>query len=135
MTPITRLCLGATLATYLALFVGEALLWRQPLLQAVVTPKLNPGLGVDIAVQGQVLRALFANQGAYNLALALGGLAGWRMVARGRGDAGLALVRFVCVVGIGAGLVLAATTEVYGGAAAQVVFPALALAGLRQRPA
>lgn len=137
MSRTSRILFLITLVTFLGFFVIEALLWTMPWVQNLLLPQLNPGLAYPAAVQGQILRSLFVNQGVYNLLLALGGCAA--LMAERRGDLRLATmaVGYFSLVAIGAAVTLLMSTHAYGLAVLQALFPMMALVSLRrdqQRP-
>jgi putative membrane protein len=124
---LATIVFGLVIGVHLAFFAGEALLWSSPVVQHFVLPQLNPGLSVPERVQAEVLRALFFNQGFYNLFVSFGGLVGIVLIARGRVPAGVTLVRFVSAFAFGAGLVLMASTSAIAGGAVQASLGASAL--------
>jgi putative membrane protein len=106
---------------HVAFFVVEALLWSNPSVSALALSKLNGDLSVSLPDQAASLKNLFINQGFYNLFLALAGVVGLLLIGRGRRSAGYALVGYMCLSALGAGLVLAASTTAYAGAFVQAV--------------
>jgi len=127
MTSGAKVFVGLVIAFHVLAFVAEAILWMSPAVHGIAVARLNPGLQIDVLQQAAVLRALFINQGFYNLLLALGGLGGLVLLGRGHREAGVALVRYACVFAVGAGLVLLATTSAYAGAFLQAGLGAIAL--------
>jgi putative membrane protein len=74
------------------------------------------------------------NQGFYNLLLAVAGIVGLRSIKRGADAAGYALVFYMCLSALGAGIVLALSTRAYLGAVLQSAPAAFALVSLRHAP-
>lgn len=132
MTNRTRLLTGLMIATYLGFFLVEAVLWTIPWVNAILLPQLNPSLDYAPPMQVDVLRALFINQGVYNLLLALGGVMGLRLWARGDVRAAQALLRFLAIFAIGAAVTLLLTTHAYLLGAVQLVVPIVLLPSLRR---
>lgn len=87
----------------------------------------NPPKSLDFATHALVLKKLFINQGFYNLFFALGGLAGLHYVNKNKA-VGYALMTLVCFSAMGAGIVLAVTSNAYILAFLQAVPAAVALA-------
>lgn len=132
MTNLTRMLLGVMIATYLGFFLVEALLWTLPWVHDLLLPQLNPGLPYPAGVQVEILEALFRNQGVYNLLLGLGGVYGLHLWKLGSLEAGVALLTFLCLFAVGAGLTLLATTDAYLLGAAQVAIPLAALPSMQR---
>jgi len=61
-----------TIAIHVLVFVGESLLWGNPLIIERVLLKIDAPAGISLSDQAQVLEVLFYNQGFYNLFVALG---------------------------------------------------------------
>jgi len=119
-----------TIVIHVLVFIGESLLWGEPVIIDRVLSKVNAPLGVSPSDQAQILEVLFFNQGFYNLFVALGGVAGLVLYRYGRIQEGLALVCYTCLFALGAGVVLASTTTAYPAAAIQGLPPLIALIGL-----
>lgn len=132
MTNRTRLLTSLMIATYLGFFLVEAVLWTVPWVNAILLPQLNPGLDYAPPMQVDVLRALFINQGAYNLLLALGGVMGLRLWARGEVRSAQVLLRFLALFAIGAAVTLLLTTHAYLLGAVQLIVPVVLLPSLRR---
>lgn len=132
MSRLTNIVVGVTIATFLGFFIIEALLWTWPLAYQLLLPQLNPGLGYPLAEQADTLRALFINQGVYNLMVAIGGIAGLVMANGSNPVAGRLLVRYTCLFALGAAVTLLATTEAYALGILQGLFPLAALLMLRR---
>ena len=133
MPAFARIVVGLLVLLHLVIFVFEAMLWLSPAVYALALPKLNPGLEHPLAQQAQVLRALFINQGTYNLLVAAGAALGLILVGRQRREAGLALIRFTATIAMCAGIVLAMSTVAYGLATAQAAVGSLTLVAFRPR--
>jgi putative membrane protein len=119
-----------TFAIHILIFIGESLLWGEPVIIDKVLSKVDAPAGISPSDQAQILEVLFFNQGFYNLFVALGGIAGLVLYKYGRIQEGLTLVCYTCLIAFGAGVVLAATTTAYPAAAIQGLPPLIALAGL-----
>ncbi|TPG52056.1 DUF1304 family protein [Sphingomonas glacialis] len=132
MTNAARLLTCIMIATYFGFFMVEAVLWTVPWVNAILLPQLNPDLRYAPHMQVEILRALFLNQGAYNLLLAVGGLLGLRLWAHGDVRAGRILLRFIALFAIGAAITLLATTHAYLLGAVQLLVPAALLPLLRR---
>ncbi len=127
-----RLLVSFVVVFHTAAFALEALLWMRPGVYEAILPRLSPLTAVDAHDQALILQVLFVNQGFYNLFLAGIGLVGLILMARGKIAAGRALIAALCLVAVGAGLVLLLTTQAYIGAALQAVPAAIALVLLRR---
>lgn len=132
MTNLTRLLTLVMIATYLGFFVVEAILWTVPFVHRILLPQLNPGLAYPAATQVAVLRALFVNQGVYNLLLGIGGVAGLKLWKHGEARAGQVLISFLSLFAIGAALTLLVTTHAYLLGVVQLVVPVALLRSLRR---
>ena len=132
MSRTTKLFAYFTIATFLAFFVIEAVLWTWPLVYGILLPQLNPANALPLPEQAEVLRALFINQGLYNLLAAAGGGTGLFLVSRGRVEAGRLFVTYNFVFAIGAAVTLLASTHAYVLGVAQAAFPVLGLVLLRR---
>jgi len=119
-----------TIVIHVLVFIGESLLWGEPVILDRVLSKVNAPEGVSPSDQAQILEVLFFNQGFYNLFVALGGVAGLVLYRYGRTQGGLALVCYTCLFALGAGVILASTTTAYLAAAIQGLPPLIALVGL-----
>ena len=128
MAASTRGLIAFVILFHAAAFALEALLWMQPGVYENALPRINAQTALALHDQAVVLRALFINQGAYNLMLAVAGCVGFYLLRSGETAAGKALLRYMCLTAVGAGLVLACTTRAYVGAALQAVPAALAIA-------
>lgn len=126
MTRLTHTLIWLVILAFGLFFVLEVLLWMQPMVYVLLLPvfQIPGGLGLD--VQALVLKKLFINQGFYNLFIAGSGIVGLKAYRLGRVEAAYALIAFMCVASIGAGLVLVYTTIAYPLALAQIA-PAAAL--------
>jgi len=112
---------------HLAAFAAEAVFWMNPTVHELFLSAINPGQTTAPLEQAAILKTALISQGAYNLLLALGALAGLWMILTGRAESGVVLVGFAAVVALGAGLVLIATTQAYVGGAVQAGIGALTL--------
>jgi putative membrane protein len=131
MNPLSRGLVAFVVLFHLGAFVLEALLWMEPVVYERVLGRLTDTTTIGLRDQALVLRALFVNQGFYNLFLASAGIAGFVALARGQAAVGRALIQYMCLFALGAGLVLAASTHAYVGALLQATPAALALLTLR----
>ncbi|MDZ5450512.1 DUF1304 family protein [Labrys sp. ZIDIC5] len=113
--------------TYFAFFLVEAVLWMWPPVHNFLLPQLNSGLDYPVSEQALILRTLFVNQGVYNLMLGLAGIAGLILVARGKVEPGLTLIKFACLFALGAAGILLTTTSAYVLGIVQALFPMFAL--------
>jgi putative membrane protein len=127
MNKTTEIFVIITIATFWAFFLVEAPLWMWPFVHEMLIPQLNPDLRFPTTDQAETLRALFINQGIYNLMVAIGGVAGIFLVRRGRVELGRGLVVYTCLFAIGAAVTLLLTTEAYLLGVVQIVFPSVAL--------
>lgn len=125
MNLTTKVLVWLIVALHALFFLFEAVFWGQPSMTAIAISKLNGPASVSAADQIAVLRVLFINQGFYNLFLACSGVVGLVLINRGDTSAGRALLTYMCLSAIGAGIVLATTTTAYAGAFAQAA-PAIA---------
>src|ERR1700712_3015394 len=92
-------------------FVLEAVFWMQPFVYNLLLAWFNnPPASLGYEMHALVLKKLFINQGFYNLFFCLGGLSGLYQLKKNK-VAGYGLILFVCFAAIGAGLVLAATSN------------------------
>ncbi|MFT7372781.1 MAG: putative membrane protein [Oleiphilaceae bacterium] len=119
-----------TIVIHVLVFVGESLLWGNPLIIERVLSKIDAPAGISLSDQAQILEVLFYNQGFYNLFVALGGVGGLILYKYGRIQEGIVLVCYMCLFALGAGVVLASTTTAYPAAVIQGLPPLIALAGL-----
>jgi putative membrane protein len=130
MNRLTKPLVLFVVVFHLLVFVVEAFLWMRPGIHGIVLARLSDSLKVDPHEQALILKALFINQGFYNLFLAVAGIAGLALLKRGKAPAGYALIGYMCLSAAGAGLVLALSTTAYVGAFLQAAPAALALLGL-----
>jgi putative membrane protein len=128
-----KLLIWFVIIFHFAAFVLEAFLWMQPGIYQAVLPRLTNRASPPALEQALVLRALFVNQGFYNLFLALAGVSGMVLSRRGHRPAGHALCCYMCLSALGAGIVLALSTRAYAGAFLQAVPSAVALVLMWQR--
>lgn len=119
-----------TFAIHVLIFVGESLLWGNPIIIERVLSKIDAPAGISSNDQAQILEVLFYNQGFYNLFIALGGVGGLILYRYGRTQEGTAIVCYACLFVFAAGIVLASTTTAYPAALIQGLPPIIALAGL-----
>jgi putative membrane protein len=133
MNAVAKVLVVLLIVAHVAFFAGEALLWLNPAVHGFALPKLNPGVDAPAALQAQVLRTLFINQGVYNLMLALGGAVGLALANRNAAG-GVTLVRFVCAFAVGAGVTLGLSTQAYAAAVLQASLGGLAFAATLLRP-
>jgi putative membrane protein len=119
-----------TIVAHILIFIIESLLWDVPVVIGKVLSKVDAPAGVSPIDQAQILEVIFFNQGFYNLFVALGGIAGIVLYSYGRKQEGIALVCYICLFALGAGVVLASTTTAYPAAILQSLPPLIALAGL-----
>jgi putative membrane protein len=89
-------------------------------------------LTVDQATQAAVLRALFINQGVYNLMAAVAGMTALYFIKRGDTATGNAFVVYTCLFGMVAAATLILSTHAYALGAAQLAFPAVTLLLVRK---
>jgi len=122
-----------TIFIHVLVFVGESLLWGEPLIIERVLSKIDAPAGISLSDQAQILDVLFYNQGFYNLFVALGGVGGLILYKYGRIQEGIALVCYMCFFALGAGVVLASTTTAYPAAILQGLPPLIALTGIFYR--
>ena len=120
-------------AFHAALFVVEALLWMHPAVHEFALHRLAIKTTLDLPGQALVLRALFVNQGFYNLFLASAGIAGLIFLGRGNAPVGHTLIIYMCMSAAGAGIALGASTPATIGAILQGLPAALALAAILPR--
>ncbi len=123
---ITLILVLFVILFHMAVFVAESFLWIQPFIHEFAIAKLNAGVDVGVYDQALILKKLFYNQGFYNLFLALGGVAGLIAMARGNAGAGKALIMYMCLFAVGAGLILGLSAQAYIGAFMQGGVAALA---------
>jgi uncharacterized membrane protein len=117
---------------HFAVFVAEAFLWMTPAIYEPALGRLGVPAAVDLHEQALTLRALFLNQGFYNLFLSGSGLVGLIVTQRGNPIAGHTLVRYACISALGAGIVLGASTAAYVGAFLQAFPSGLVLLLMRR---
>ncbi len=132
MNGVTRVFVYLTIVTFLGFFLIEALLWTWPLVYEILLPQLNPELSFAPADQAQILRALFINQGAYNLLVAAAGVSGLVLISRGQVETGRSFLVYTCLFGVGAAITLLATTHAFVLGAFQLIGPVVALALMRR---
>ena len=130
MNLITLVFSILTIFIHVLVFVGESLLWGNPLIIERVLSKIDAPAGISLSDQAQILEVLFYNQGFYNLFVALGGVGGLILYKYGRIQEGTVLVCYMSLFALGAGVVLASTTTAYPAAVIQGLPPFIALAGL-----
>ena len=107
-------------------FFAEAILWMQPLVHNLLLDWFNnPPASMPYEMHALVLKKLFINQGFYNLFFAIGGIGGLLQLKKNR-IVGYGLMLRVCFAGIGAGLVLAITSNAYLLASLQCLPAAIA---------
>jgi putative membrane protein len=128
MNSLVRVLVRFVVAFHLLVFVVETFLWMHPGVHEVVLNRLTDTTSVDPGHQALILRALFVNQGFYNLFLAIAGFSGLLLLRRENTAAGYALIGYMCCSAASAGLVLAFSTRLYVGAFLQAAPPAVALA-------
>ena len=128
MSPATRALVVAVCVFHVAAFVVEAFLWMQPGIHEFALDRISDPSPLALHDRALVLRALFVNQGFYNLFLSGAGFAGLLLAKRGHVQAAYALILYMCLSAVGAGLVLSLTTRAYAGAFLQAAPAALALA-------
>jgi putative membrane protein len=105
-------------------FILEAIFWMQPFVHNLLLDWFNnPPASLGYEIHALVLKKLFINQGFYNLFFAIGGVVGLYQLNK-NSLVGYALILLVCFAAIGAGLVLAVTSNAYLLAFLQAV-PAL----------
>jgi putative membrane protein len=114
-----------------AVFVVEAFLWMRPGIHEPILKRLATEGSVGVHEQALVLQAFLVNQGFYNSFLAIAGIAGLAFLRRGNAPVGYALIVYMCLSAVGAGLVLAISTHAYVGAFLQAVPAAVALVAMR----
>lgn len=127
MPPIAK-----ALALFVAIFhtsiaVVETAFWMHPAVHTLAVKRLTAGSDLSPLVQAQTLKTLFLNLGFYNLFLAIAGIAGLILLARGHLTAGRTLVAYMCVSAVGAGIVLLLSTGAAIGAGLQALPAAAAL--------
>lgn len=98
---------------FLLFFILEVIFWMQPFVHNLLLDWFNnPPADLSYEIHALVLKKLFINQGFYNLFFAFGGIFGFYQLNKNTAIA-YALLLFVCFAGIGAGLVLAITSNAY----------------------
>jgi len=98
---------------FLMFFILEAIFWMQPFVHNLLLDWFNnPPASLGYEMHALVLKKLFINQGFYNLFFAIGGIAGLNQLKRNL-QAGYVLLLLVCFAALGAGLVLALTSNAY----------------------
>ena len=135
MNGLTKTFATFVVVFHFAVFIVEVFFWMQPSIHEFALTRVAEPAAVEPLVQATILRTLFVNQGFYNLFLSIAGGAGLALSSRGRKEAGEALVACACLSALGAGLVLAATTKAYLGAAMQGLPGAIAIAAMFWRGA
>lgn len=94
-------------------FILEAIFWMQPFVHNLLLDWFNnPPKDLNYEIHALVLKKLFINQGFYNLFFAIGGIAGLYQLKKNL-SAGYALILLMSFAAIGAGLVLAITSNAY----------------------
>ncbi|WP_296146898.1 DUF1304 domain-containing protein [uncultured Flavobacterium sp.] len=98
---------------FLLFFILEVIFWTQPFVHNLLLDWFNnPPADLSYEIHALVLKKLFINQGFYNLFFAIGGIFGFYLLKKNPINA-YTLLLFVCFAGIGAGLVLAITSNAY----------------------
>ncbi len=117
----TKALVVFVIIVFFMFFILEAVFWTQPFVHNLLLDWFNnPPESLSYEVHALVLKKLFVNQDFYNLFFAIGGIAGLYQLKR-NGTAGYALLLLVCFAAIGAGLVLAGTSNAYLLASLQAV--------------
>ncbi|AUD05570.1 DUF1304 family protein [Spirosoma pollinicola] len=94
-------------------FILETVFWMQPFVHNLLLDWFNnPPVTLGYEMHALVLKKLFINQGFYNLFFTIGGIAGLCQLKKNKA-VGYALILLVCFAAIGAGLVLAVTSNAY----------------------
>jgi uncharacterized membrane protein len=122
---LLRGLVAAIVMFHAAIFVVEVFFWMRPGVHGVALGRLVDHLDPDPMQQALTLKTLFVNLGFYNLFLAGAGIAGMILLSRGNQPAGRALIAWMSVCAVCAGLVLLVSTQALIGAAAQAVPAAL----------
>lgn len=103
-------------------FLMESVFWLNPTVHSIFL--------VDSVASAELLNAYVKNQGYYNLFLAIGIFAGLWIMGRNK-DLGRALITYICLVMIGAAIVLRLTIpDMTTGPYIQGVAPLIALIAL-----
>ena len=119
MSTITKIFAGLAGVIHVLFFLMESVFWMTPAIHGIFLVE-----SVEVA---EALNVYVKNQGYYNLFLALGMFAGIALLSRNR-VAGRTLIGFVCLVMIGAALVLRFTIpDMASGPYIQGVAPLIAL--------
>lgn len=122
MSTIAKIFAGLAGLIHILFFLMESVLWLNPAVHSVFL--------VESVANAELLDVYVKNQGYYNLFLALGMLAGLWMMTQ-RKDAGRILVMYLCLVMIGAAIVLRFTIPgMTAGPFIQGVPPLIALIAL-----
>lgn len=113
ITRFTKALIIFVIIDFLLFFILEAIFWMQPLVYDILLTMFNnPPSSLPYSMHALVLKKLFINQGFYNLFLAVGGMAGLYYLNTNRA-VGYALILLVSFSAVGAGLVLALTSNAY----------------------
>jgi putative membrane protein len=127
MSVSAKVLVAAIALFHAVIFVVESFFWMTPAVYGVALKRLVERVSPDPLQQALTLKILFVNLGFYNLFVAGAGIAGMVLLVRGERPAGKALIVWMCVSALCAGLVLLVSTQALIGAAAQAVPAALAL--------
>ncbi|VAW89840.1 hypothetical protein MNBD_GAMMA17-196 [hydrothermal vent metagenome] len=115
------------IAFHLLAFVVEAFFWMNPAVYSSVLKDKDPLVNVDLYEQALILKMLFINQGFYNLMVAVGGILGFVLIAKGKESEGLYLLGYMSLFATVAGIALLFSAHAYAGAILQGVPAALAM--------
>ena len=113
LTRFTKAIFVFVIFDFFMFFILEAIFWMHPFVHDLLLDWFNnPPASLGYDMHALVLKKLFINQGFYNLFFAIGGISGlWQL--RKNKAVGFALILWVCFAAMGAGLVLAVTSNAY----------------------
>ncbi|TCD11582.1 DUF1304 family protein [Pedobacter frigidisoli] len=125
LTRFTRALVVFVIFDFFMFFILEAIFWMQPFVHNLLLDWFNnPPASLGYEMHALVLKKLFINQGFYNLFFVIGGIAG--LYQQKIKSVGYALILLVCFAAVGAGLVLAVTSNAYLLACLQAIPAAIA---------
>jgi putative membrane protein len=127
MSVSARILVAVVALFHASIFIVETFFWMTPSVYGVALKRLVDQVGPNPMQQAMTLKTLFVNLGFYNLFLAGAGIAGMVLLSRGNRPAGKALIVWMCVSAMCAGVVLLVSTQALIGAAAQAIPAAFAL--------
>ena len=113
LSRLTKALVVFVLFDFFMFFILEAVFWMQPFVHNLLLDWFNnPPATLGYEMHAVVLQKLFINQGFYNLFFCIGGIAGLYQLKKNKA-VGYSLILLVCFAAIGAGLVLAVTSNAY----------------------